>query len=154
MTEQATTPFVSQEASRRTVLKTAGLVVAGGGLGALAGCSQDGGAAPATNPSTTKAGGGGAATIAKAEVPVGGGAILTDADYVVTQPTEGEFKAFSKLCTHQGCAVTSVTDGSIVCPCHRSSFSVTDGSVLSGPAEQPLPAKTVTVQGDQLTISG
>lgn len=72
---------------------------------------------------------------------------------MVTQPTEGEFKAFSATCTHQGCLVTEVTDGGIDCACHGSIFSVEDGSVIEGPAEDPLPEMTVSVEGQDITVS-
>ncbi len=51
------------------------------------------------------------------------------------------------------CTVATVADGEIDCPCHGSRFNVTDGAVVKGPATQPLPAKTVTVTGDVLTVS-
>ena len=73
--------------------------------------------------------------MATSEVPVGGGVILEDADYVVTQPTKGEFKAFSKICTHQGCPVAEVTGGNINCKCHGSQFSV-EGRLGDQPAGQ------------------
>ncbi len=72
---------------------------------------------------------------ATADVPVGGGVILADPALVITQPTAGDFKAFSSICTHQGCAVAEVTANEIVCPCHGSKFSATDGSVLTGPRD-------------------
>ena len=43
------------------------------------------------------------------EIPEGGGAIFPDQEIVVTQPEPGEFKAFTAVCTHQKCLVTSVT---------------------------------------------
>jgi Rieske Fe-S protein len=49
--------------------------------------------------------------------------------------------------------VTTVSDGAINCPCHGSRFSITDGSVVNGPALQPLAKKAVTVNGDQLTVA-
>ena len=79
--------------------------------------------------------------------------IMSDADYVVTQPTPGEYKAFSKICTHQGCPVEKIMNKEIVCPCHGSHFSITDGAPVAGPAQTPLPAATVTVSGDNLVIS-
>ena len=91
-------------------------------------------------------------TVKAADIPVGGGTVF-DSGYVVTQPKAGQFKAFSAICTHAQCFVTTVQDGAIHCPCHGSRFSITDGSVLNGPAIQPLPAKTVTVNGDSLTVS-
>ncbi|HYF74354.1 MAG TPA: Rieske (2Fe-2S) protein, partial [Nocardioides sp.] len=73
-----------------------------------------------------------------ADVPVGGGVIYADQKIVVTQPTEGEFQAFSSICTHQNCPVTAVKDGTINCTCHGSKFSIEDGSVATGPATKPL----------------
>lgn len=87
------------------------------------------------------------------DIPEGGGKIFKDEGVVVTQPTAGTFKAFSSKCTHQGCAVTSVADGVIVCPCHKSHFSVADGSVKQGPATQALPAAEIKVSGDAITLA-
>ena len=92
--------------------------------------------------------------MATADVPVGGGVILDDADYVVTQPTKGTFKAFSKICTHQGCPVTKVENGLIGCPCHGSEFSVEDGSVKAGPAKKPLAESATTVLGSKVYVTG
>jgi Rieske Fe-S protein len=71
----------------------------------------------------------------------------------VTQPAKGTFKAFSAVCTHAGCTVSSVANGVISCPCHGSKYSAADGSVQSGPAPAPLAAKKVTVQGDSITLA-
>ena len=49
---------------------------------------------------------------------------------MVTQPTEGDFKGFSAVCTHQGCLVANVDGGTINCTCHGSQFSIEDGSVV------------------------
>jgi Rieske Fe-S protein len=87
------------------------------------------------------------------DIPEGGGKIFKDSGVVVTQPTAGEFKAFSSKCTHQGCAVTGIANGVITCPCHKSEFSVTDGSVKKGPATQPLPEEKITVSGDSITLA-
>ncbi len=91
--------------------------------------------------------------MAAADVPVGGGVVVENAKVVVTQPAEGDFKAFSAVCTHQGCLVTDVADDTISCPCHGSQFSATDGSVKGGPASAPLPTVAVTVEGDQVVQS-
>lgn len=169
--------------NRRTLLKSAGLaVLAGGGTAVLAGCSDatetptagEGSSAPDTAPESSSAASpdadgsespeGGASesapadtpdgpSVAKADVPEGGGVIMSDADFVVTQPTAGEYKAFSKICTHQGCPVEQIMEKEIVCPCHQSHFSITDGAPVSGPAQKPLPAATVTESGDNLVIS-
>ena len=91
---------------------------------------------------------------------VGGGAIFADEKVVVTQPTEGEFKGFTGICTHQGCTVTAVTDGTINCACHGSKFSLEDGSVRAGRPPRPLPRSrspstaTRSAWPDRLALSG
>jgi len=168
--------------NRRAVLAAGGVAGASAALLAVAGCAtySNGGApaapAPATGAGSAPAGGaaaGGAAVNAGAAgqaaapepaaagkavgpasaVPVGGGKIFADASVVVTQPTAGTFKAFSSICTHQGCAVSTVSGGTINCPCHGSKFNITDGSVANGPAKKPLPAKQVTSTGGQLSVT-
>ncbi|WP_030212704.1 Rieske (2Fe-2S) protein [Streptomyces bikiniensis] len=87
------------------------------------------------------------------EIPVGGGTVFREEKVVVTQPTAGEFKAFSAVCTHQGCLVDKVADGTIDCPCHGSKFRVADGSVVTGPATRPLPAEQIIVSGETITLA-
>lgn len=87
------------------------------------------------------------------EVPVGGGRIYKAQKVVVTQPTAGEFMAFSAVCTHQGCIVSSVKGETIVCACHGSSFSIVDGAVLDGPAPAPLKERAVIESGGNLELT-
>ncbi len=89
------------------------------------------------------------AIVKTAEVPVGSGVIVDE--IVVTQPSAGEFKGFSAICTHKGCTVDEVADGTINCPCHGSKFNL-DGSVANGPATKPLEPQAVTVQGDSIVL--
>ena len=84
------------------------------------------------------------------DVPAGGGKILADKKIVITQPRAGSFEAFSAVCTHQGCTVSSVSGGTINCPCHGSKFSVANGSVVAGPAPSPLAAVGIKVQGTSI----
>ena len=123
------------------------IAVASIAAAALAAC----GSGPDTGTGTGSAGG--PATVSAAEVPVGGGKILTAQSVVVTQPTAGTYKAFSAVCTHQGCVVSGVANSTITCACHNSQFSAADGSVITGPATKALAAKTVSVSGDTLTVS-
>ena len=105
------------------------------------------GAAPGAGP-------GAAASLARlADIPVGGGRIFAAEKVVVTQPEAGVVKAFSAICTHQGCAVTQVAGGTIKCACHGSAFRITDGSVAAGPATRPLPVAAVTLDGDSIKLS-
>ena len=69
---------------------------------------------------------------------------------MITQPQAGSFKAFTAVRTHQGCTVDAVSGGTIDCPCHGSKFSITNGSVVNGPATLPLAPISITVQGTSI----
>jgi Rieske Fe-S protein len=84
-----------------------------------------------------------------ADVPVGSGVIT--GDIVVTQPSAGVLKAFSAVCTHAGCTVAKIANGTIDCPCHGSKFNL-DGTVATGPATRALDPKPISVQGDSIVI--
>jgi Rieske Fe-S protein len=143
--------------SRRGVLAGAGALGAGAIVVACGGKGEQSSPTSAPNATTTatsvtSATAGTSGGLNVRDVPVGGGTVLKDQDIVVTQPQAGQFKAFSATCTHRGCQVNEVTDGTIKCPCHGSLFSATDGAVVTGPATQPLPEKSVLVTGDTLTF--
>lgn len=80
-----------------------------------------------------------------AEVPVGGGIVLSSPAVVITRVRGTDVHAFSSVCTHQGCHVDAVSNGRISCPCHGSMFDAVTGKVLAGPAARPLPRVPVTV---------
>lgn len=137
---------------RRAVFAGAGVVA----VGAVAACSgggtttddaggqQEAGDAPQGAPGT--------ALGPASEVPVGGGKIYSDQQIVVTQPAAGQYTGLSSVCPHQGCAVATVADGQIVCPCHDSRFGL-DGAVVKGPAQQPLQQRPVTVADGSITLA-
>ncbi|MEV6105270.1 Rieske (2Fe-2S) protein [Streptomyces sp. NPDC051940] len=154
-----------RSAPRRTVVAAAGAV---GLTAALAACgsddsgSGDTGGTPDATQSTggeplqeaTEDSGEEAGELAKtSDIPEGGGKIFKDDKVVVTQPAKGEFKAFSAVCTHQGCIVATVSDGTINCACHGSKYSIEDGSVKNGPATRPLDPASVRTEGDELYLS-
>ena len=158
MTSESFEPVTAP--SRRTALAAVG---AAGLAVALTACSSsddsssdssDTSSSSSTSGSTTAQGDAGGTELAKTtDIPEGGGKIFASQGVVVTQPTAGTYKAFSSKCTHQGCAVSSISNGVIVCPCHKSEFSVTDGSVKKGPATTGLPAEQITVSGDSITLA-
>ena len=83
--------------------------------------------------------------------PRRGGTILADRQLVVTRPSASEVRVLSAVCTHRGCLVDSVANGTISCPCHGSAFALT-GDVTSGPASSPLPAKAFAVVDGVVTV--
>jgi Rieske Fe-S protein len=160
--------------TRRGVLLGAGLA----GLGsALAGCStaavpydaneagvaeQSAGPAPSASampsavpavgrkPRTTQVTGTVLATAA--EIPVGGGKIFPAERVVVTQPARGTYRGFSAVCTHVGCILSTVSNGTINCPCHGSEFKITNGAVVTGPAPAPLPKKPIKIVNGKVVL--
>jgi Rieske Fe-S protein len=149
------------DASRRTVMS--GIVGVGVGVPLLAACGSDDSESAGSSGSGADSGGasdgGGDSASASgsigktSEVPVGGAKIFKAEKVVVSQPSEGEFKAFSTVCTHQGCPITKMDGDEIECGCHGSRFAVADGSVANGPATKPLEELKATVKGDNLTVS-
>jgi Rieske Fe-S protein len=157
--------------ARRTVLRAAGLLgLTGAGAAALSACADESGGSPSaapaasetsapttpspttpsptadtTSPTPSASTAPKGPSVATSKVPVGGGVILENADYVITQPSKGQYKAFSKICTHQGCPVASVSDGVIHCNCHGSEYSIKDGSVTNPPATKGLAAAKTAV---------
>ena len=160
-------PQTDSLATRRGVLAGVGLVGLASAITACGAGSSSSAAAgnaattPAAAGSTTASGAaaGGAsssagtkALAATSEIPVGSGMIFPGPQVVVTQPTAGEFKAFSAVCTHMGCIVNQVSNGTIDCPCHGSQYSITTGDVVAGPAPRPLPAKQIKVSGSSVFL--
>jgi len=148
---------LTDQTTRRAVL---GGVAAVGAGAVLAACGSD---------EPTSSGGGGDATSGDggsggdapaggeigttADVPVGGGTVFQKQKIVVTQPTEGDFKAFTAVCTHQGCTVGAVNGDTIQCNCHGSQYNAADGTVKKGPAPKALAPKKITVEGDKLIVT-
>jgi Rieske Fe-S protein len=150
---------------RRTVLRNTAIGVAVAGVGVTAaacsstnsvaqgsGAQPASAAAPAGSGTSAGASAGPANLATTSQVEVGSGYINTSLAVVVTQPSAGEYKAFTAVCTHQQCLVGSVSNNVIQCPCHGSEYSAKDGSVLQGPAPAPLAAKTIKVSGSEITL--
>ncbi|WP_329307351.1 Rieske (2Fe-2S) protein [Streptomyces sp. NBC_01260] len=138
---------------RRTVVTAAGAVSVAAVLTACGGSKEAAGSGAVEHAGESGAGAGGGVLAKTTDIPEGGGKIFTEQGVVVTQPAAGEFKAFSSKCTHTGCTVSSVANGTINCPCHGSKFDVATGSVKTGPATEPLPATPIKVQGDSISLA-
>jgi nitrite reductase/ring-hydroxylating ferredoxin subunit len=138
--------MTTEGVSRRGLLAGAAVLGVGVvGVGSLAACG-DGGQDGGSNNGAT-----GPVTVPAKNVPVGGAVIVGAA--IVSQPTAGQYKAFSAVCTHQSCLISQVQGTTVECTCHGSTFSAVDGSVQRGPANRALNARAVTVEGDNLTVS-
>jgi len=148
--------------TRRTLLR--GALIAGVAAPLLAACSSNGGdssdasgsgggSGGGSSAGSGGSGGGGATALAETTaIPEGSGTIFGDQGVVVTQPKPGDFKGFTNICTHMGCPVHDVTS-TINCTCHGSQYSITDGSVVTGPATQPLAAKPLKVSGQEISLA-
>ncbi|MDG4664293.1 Rieske (2Fe-2S) protein [Mycobacterium sp. 236(2023)] len=126
---------------RKTVLAGAGVGLA---AAAVAACSRG---SESSSDSGSSAAPAGEALASTTDVPVGSGVIV--GEVVLTQPAAGDFKGFSAVCTHTGCLLNEVADGTINCPCHGSKFSL-DGAVVNGPAKKPLEPVAISVQGGSI----
>jgi Rieske Fe-S protein len=144
------TPVSETPIERRTVLLGAGAVGAAGVLAACGGSGSTQAETPTSSMAATEVPGQATLITKTGDVPVGGGIVVENKMVVVTQPTAGEYKAFTSTCTHQGCTVNEVTAEEIVCPCHGSKFSTTTGEVLQGPAVVGLAPVSIDVQGDDI----
>lgn len=132
--------------SRRTVLRTGGIAAAG--TLALAGCGGDD-----ASPAQTE--GDGAYRVPADDTAVGSSTYYSGARIIVTQPTDGDFRAFDAVCPHEGCMASGrSSEGALVCPCHNSVFDPSTGEPISGPAASGLTALTVETDGGDLLIRG
>jgi Rieske Fe-S protein len=166
--QQDTRATRATRTTRRGVLAGVGLVGLAGAVSACgsggsssssaatnAGAPADTGAASAPSASGAAASTGGAqgsALAVTSEIPVGSGKIFASEKVVVTQPNSGDFKAFSAVCTHMGCIVSTISNGTIDCPCHGSQYSISTGAVVGGPAPSPLPAQAINVSGSNIFL--
>ncbi|WP_169558500.1 Rieske (2Fe-2S) protein [Nesterenkonia alba] len=61
--------------------------------------------------------------------------------FLLHRVSDAEVRAFSAVCTHQGCTVGVDEDrGTFRCPCHGSEYNLVTGQVEVRPAEDPLDA--------------
>ena len=93
-----------------------------------------------------------AAIAAESDVAPGSAVTFKDAGNpaVLVHLDNGDFVAYSAVCTHQACTV-AYKNGQLACPCHGSIFDPADGAaVVAGPAQDPLTEIPVKVQGGNI----
>lgn len=74
-------------------------------------------------------------------------------DIIIIHSTDTAYVALSKVCTHQGCTVTyNSSNNNLPCPCHGSLYTI-NGTIINGPAPNPLKTYAVKQNGNILTIS-
>lgn len=122
----------------------------------LTGCTEDlqaEASAPSQDP-----GGSPTPALPAADLPVGGQASVTigGRTLLLHRESEDTVRAFSAVCTHQGCTVAPGQNRgqpTFACPCHGSHFDVATGVPYGGPAQKPLTEFTASVDGDMLMVT-
>jgi Rieske Fe-S protein len=67
----------------------------------------------------------------------------------------GRLDAYSQVCTHLSCAVVHrPNERALACPCHKGSFSSSDGQPLAGPPTRRLPRIVIEQRGDEIVATG
>lgn len=106
-------------------------------------------------PAKSEAFGGSVAAAKAGELSPNSGKIfpLGDRPGLLVHTAEGEYKAFSAVCTHLSCTVQYRPDlGHIWCACHNGHYDLT-GKNVAGPPPRPLTEYPVTLSGDNLIVS-
>ena len=147
-----------ERVSRRSVIGGAVVTAAAGVAGYFVaknssvakGGSTAGGysGSPTSPPGSTNPMSAGQFLVSLDQLPSQGGVVLAQREVVLTRDAGGAVHGFSAICTHLGCTVDSVQNGTIMCPCHGSRFNADTGAVDRGPATRPLPAVPVVVRGN------
>lgn len=133
-------------------------VICAGGLAACGGKGDD--PAPSNPPGGGGGGGGGAKlTVNLANELTTVGSYKIASGVVLIRLAAGNvpasFAALTSTCTHEGCTLSGMTAGKIVCgsSCGHGSQFNTDGSVSNGPATAALARYTVAINGTTLTVT-
>jgi cytochrome b6-f complex iron-sulfur subunit len=72
---------------------------------------------------------------------------------ILIHTPNGDWKAFSAVCTHLSCTVQYRPDlQEIWCACHGGTYNL-NGQVVSGPPPRPLPEYTVHVVNGEAVVS-
>lgn len=89
--------------------------------------------------------------IPQQDVPVGSAVIV--GEYIIAQPTAGEYKAYTTVCPHQGRQISEISGTEAICHAHKSHFDLATGEPVAGPARAPLEEVPLQSDGDSLRVS-
>jgi nitrite reductase/ring-hydroxylating ferredoxin subunit len=80
--------------------------------------------------------------------------VVVDGKEILIIKTGTKIFAIGNKCTHMGCKLSNgkLEGETVRCPCHGSMFNIRTGEVMKGPAKNPEPSYTVTVENDELFI--
>lgn len=139
--------------TRRGLIVAGSATVAGASAFALAACSPTT-EEPTATDSQPEGLQPGTELAALADIPVGGsvGVQVGGSAVLLSQLEEGEAKAFSAICRHQGCVVAAA-GASLDCPCHGSRYDAATGEVLNGPSTLPLISIEVKVADGRVVVA-
>jgi Rieske Fe-S protein len=71
---------------------------------------------------------------------------------ILIRTSEGQYRAFTAVCTHLGCTVQYRPDlREIWCPCHNGTYNL-QGRNVSGPPPRPLRQFQVHIQGQDIVV--
>jgi nitrite reductase/ring-hydroxylating ferredoxin subunit len=93
------------------------------------------------------------------DIPPGGSLLFrypsADDPCILVRDASGRFDAFSQVCTHLSCAIVHRPDEqALACPCHKGSFSSSDGRPLAGPPTRRLPRIVIEQRGAEIVATG
>ncbi len=148
--------------SRRRLIRL-GAVLGLGSVGApmATGCGADVGSSETQASPTADAPevGKGQAIAKESEVGPGSAFPFTDTETgqqgVLVHLENGEFAAYSAVCTHQACTVAyRPEEKKLACPCHGSVFDPARGAAVeNGPANSPLPEVEIEVRAGEVFLA-
>jgi cytochrome b6-f complex iron-sulfur subunit len=91
-------------------------------------------------------------TIQSALQATNGFLLIPEAKTFVFHLGNNDFRAFTSVCTHEGCDVDTFASGRIRCPCHGSQYDIA-GQVVVGPATMALRRFIANRSGNSLVIT-
>jgi len=152
-----------EKISRKTFVRLAAALGVGAASASVAACGGSSSGGSSGNSGGNSGGGsngqaknqassGGAAVAKESEVAVGSAVKFKDGgkDAVLVHLEDGDFVAYSAVCTHAGCTV-GYKNAQLACPCHGSIFDPANGAeVVSGPAQTPLAEIPVEVRNGEV----